>query len=472
MKEPKSSIPAELEFRKVHTTPNPEFVELVKRMIPHRANALAAAAMKAQGISPFVEVGAEFCLNGMMLASWLGEEGFCVDISSDALGSAETYAKSLGFERIPRRVCANAERLPFANRSFEFTLFWGTLHHFDSPRRALLEARRILRPDGWLYFEEEPIRRRLAVPLFTTGVVPYELSVLESLLLKVGILPFVARIGAKRELKAGLREAEFGLKDFFGLFDRFELIDYHLRPLLTGGVPSAPSWVSALARKLFTEPSGFLTRWFGGEVAGFARAGKRAAMLEGGMLLVARDIRHDVVGLDSEPELDEVVMFGRRVKSDGKSGRLRWFRIPEAFEGHRFIAVELGGATLSRVALDSQASEGLFFQYSFYTNPPLLACPDCVYVRDFCEPNLCGRDCERACSKGAITFADKAVIDRNLCDGCGDCLFACPFEALDRPVLNETDTGFTCGLCSRIFVKRDGIALARDGGTDRLAGRK
>jgi SAM-dependent methyltransferase len=53
-------------------------------------------------------------------------------------------------------VAGEAERLPFADASFDAAMLVSMLHHVDSPAAALAEARRVLRPAG-----------RLAVMAFT-----------------------------------------------------------------------------------------------------------------------------------------------------------------------------------------------------------------------------------------------------------------------------------------------------------------
>jgi SAM-dependent methyltransferase len=46
------------------------------------------------------------------------------------------------------RVCGDALALPFQARSFDFILCNAALHHFQDPRRALVEMRRTIRPGG------------------------------------------------------------------------------------------------------------------------------------------------------------------------------------------------------------------------------------------------------------------------------------------------------------------------------------
>lgn len=45
---------------------------------------------------------------------------------------------------------ADAESLPFEDGEFDIVYSWGVLHHTPNPRRALLEAQRVLAPSGRL----------------------------------------------------------------------------------------------------------------------------------------------------------------------------------------------------------------------------------------------------------------------------------------------------------------------------------
>ena len=47
-------------------------------------------------------------------------------------------------------VTADAEKLPFAENSFDIVYSWGVLHHTPDTRRAFLEAYRVLKPGGVL----------------------------------------------------------------------------------------------------------------------------------------------------------------------------------------------------------------------------------------------------------------------------------------------------------------------------------
>ena len=63
---------------------------------------------------------------------------------------------------------ANAERLPFENRSFDCVCSMGVLHHTPDTARAVAEARRVLRPDGTLivmFYHRNSFQYRVKFPL-------------------------------------------------------------------------------------------------------------------------------------------------------------------------------------------------------------------------------------------------------------------------------------------------------------------
>jgi len=123
---------------------------------------VAAKLRKALGRRPecfarSLEIGAGtgyFTLN--MLAAGMIEEATCTDISPGMLGTLRANARSLGLA--VHTVAADAERLPFADDSFDLVFGHAVLHHIPHLERAFAELARVLVPGGTLLFAGEPSR--------------------------------------------------------------------------------------------------------------------------------------------------------------------------------------------------------------------------------------------------------------------------------------------------------------------------
>ncbi|HEY3959801.1 MAG TPA: class I SAM-dependent methyltransferase [Solirubrobacteraceae bacterium] len=137
-----------------------------------------AKVRKALGRAPArysstLEIGAGtgyFTLN--LLRAGLIEEATCSDISPGMLATLESNAQRLGLE--VRTEPADAERLPFADGSFDLVLGHAVLHHIPDLPRAFAEFERVLVPGGTVLFAGEPSRYgdRLAnVPKRLAGAV-------------------------------------------------------------------------------------------------------------------------------------------------------------------------------------------------------------------------------------------------------------------------------------------------------------
>jgi len=121
-----------------------------------------AKLAKALGRSPerfadALEIGAGtgyFTLN--LLQMGLIEKATATDISGGMLGTLASTAERLGLE--VRAVKAEAEQLPFADRSFDLVFGHAVLHHIPDPNRAFAEFNRVLRPGGVIAFCGEPSR--------------------------------------------------------------------------------------------------------------------------------------------------------------------------------------------------------------------------------------------------------------------------------------------------------------------------
>jgi ubiquinone/menaquinone biosynthesis C-methylase UbiE len=104
-----------------------------------------------------LEIGAGtgyFSLN--LLRARVIEQATCSDISDGMLATLRENASRLGLAVRTRRV--DAERLPFADRSFDLVLGHAVLHHIPDLDRAFEEFARVLAPGGTVLFAGEPSR--------------------------------------------------------------------------------------------------------------------------------------------------------------------------------------------------------------------------------------------------------------------------------------------------------------------------
>ncbi len=123
---------------------------------------VTAKVRKALGREPerfarSLEIGSGtgyFTLN-LMLAGIVAK-GTCSDISPGMLQTLQANAQRLGLDVETRP--ADAERLPFADASFDLVLGHAVLHHIPDLPRALAEFHRVLAPGGTLLFAGEPSR--------------------------------------------------------------------------------------------------------------------------------------------------------------------------------------------------------------------------------------------------------------------------------------------------------------------------
>jgi SAM-dependent methyltransferase len=102
-----------------------------------------------------LEIGAGtgyFTLN--MLRAGMIARATCSDISPGMLSALRANARRLGLRVATERV--DAERLPFADASFDLVLGHAVLHHIPDLPRAFAEFERVLSPGGTVLFAGEP----------------------------------------------------------------------------------------------------------------------------------------------------------------------------------------------------------------------------------------------------------------------------------------------------------------------------
>jgi len=141
---------------------------------------VTAKVRKALGREPghfarSLEIGSGtgyFTLN-LMRAGLIGE-ATCSDISPGMLETLAANAERLGLN--VKTEPADAERLPFADNSFDLVLGHAVLHHIPDLQQAFVEFERVLAPGGTVLFAGEPSRygdRLATVPKrFATTVAP------------------------------------------------------------------------------------------------------------------------------------------------------------------------------------------------------------------------------------------------------------------------------------------------------------
>jgi ubiquinone/menaquinone biosynthesis C-methylase UbiE len=126
-----------------------------------------------RGYERSLEVGAGtgyFSLN--LLQAGVVREATCTDISPGMLQTLANNAGRLGLS--VRTARADAESLPFADKSFDLVLGHAVLHHLPDLEKAFDEFHRVLRPGGRIVFAGEPSRtgdRLASIPKWSAELV-------------------------------------------------------------------------------------------------------------------------------------------------------------------------------------------------------------------------------------------------------------------------------------------------------------
>jgi uncharacterized protein YbaR (Trm112 family) len=93
-------------------------------------------------------------------------QGAAVDISYDMLKSCDHYKEIFRKNKVPLRICSDANNMPFMSNSVPFVFCYETLHHFPDPTPIIKEIHRVLVPGGYFSFNEEPYKRILHISLY------------------------------------------------------------------------------------------------------------------------------------------------------------------------------------------------------------------------------------------------------------------------------------------------------------------
>ena len=115
-----------------------------------------------------LEIGAGtgyFTLN--MLQDGVVREATATDISPGMLDALQANAARIGVR--VQTVACDAERLPFADASFDLVLGHAVLHHLPHLDEAFAEFERVLRPGGRFLFAGEPSRTGDRIAAYPKG---------------------------------------------------------------------------------------------------------------------------------------------------------------------------------------------------------------------------------------------------------------------------------------------------------------
>jgi SAM-dependent methyltransferase len=143
-----------------------DFGEVGQDQVVRKLRKLLGAATLERGFERSLEVGAGtgyFSLN--LLRAGVVRDATCTDISPGMVRALAANAERLGLDI--RALRADAESLPFRDRSFDLVLGHAVLHHLPDLERAFSEFDRVLKPGGRIVFAGEPSRvgdRLAAIP--------------------------------------------------------------------------------------------------------------------------------------------------------------------------------------------------------------------------------------------------------------------------------------------------------------------
>ena len=276
------NLRGEVRFRRFHGTDETGgLTDYIRKSVAERTGVFTHLLLRGRPLTPFVELGCETAANGLSLVERLGQRGFSVDISLDALRAVDRYRRELGFAENPLRICCDMNNLPLRTGAIRFALAWGTLHHFPDPRAPLAEVRRVLARAGLFYFDGEPVRRLLSLNLSATRSI-YTMSPLARLLLRLRLLPWIFAIDGAEAIAHGALEMKFSANQWRRFLPEvFEEVRFRWRAYLTADIRSTSRPVDALLRLLL----------------GAERAEKAAAALFGGTVYGEANKLPDLTGM-------------------------------------------------------------------------------------------------------------------------------------------------------------------------------
>ena len=177
--------------------------------------------------SPFLELGAERGQRSLVLTNDFRAVGVAADISYHQLGTLDHFSRLFRREKLPTRICCDANHLPFRSNSFPFIFCYGFLHHFPSLEPVMGEIYRVL-GDGHLYFDEEPFKRVLRVRLYRQKDSIYSQATLKKSKYRRLIESFISEPSSD-EVEHGIIENEgIALPEWRSALSRFHERDVEL----------------------------------------------------------------------------------------------------------------------------------------------------------------------------------------------------------------------------------------------------
>jgi len=188
--------------------------------------------LKKRGVdfSNFLEIGAENCERAAIVNNKFNVNGIASDLSLPSLIAGSKFTKALKLKKTPKRIVCDAYSLPYKDNSLSLVFCYQTLHHFPDPKPVIEEVYRVLSPGGYFFFDEEPVKQLINIPLWRR---PTCLRHWEKILKYAGILPFISRIG-KTEVDHGILEEVFSLKTWEKALHIFEKVEVTIKPFPKG----------------------------------------------------------------------------------------------------------------------------------------------------------------------------------------------------------------------------------------------
>jgi SAM-dependent methyltransferase/uncharacterized protein YbaR (Trm112 family) len=145
--------------------PKEKHDEILLKRIEDTHHSMRALSSRGVRFSPFLELGAERGQRSLVLTNDFQAMGVAIDISYHQLRTMEHFSQLFKREKLPVRVCCDANHLPFKSNAFRFVFCYEFLHHFPSLGPIMGEIYRVL-SDGFFYFDEEPFKRVLQLILY------------------------------------------------------------------------------------------------------------------------------------------------------------------------------------------------------------------------------------------------------------------------------------------------------------------